>query len=109
MYLIFYLRFKLKTKNYVKKIKLSLIGFVAFISLCSLTDPNDPGSTFWGWSYGTPSAVLPEGGTGNCYQSASAQYHIFWIGGSVQNKFRYADCTTGDPIGDWVDSLMGMD
>lgn len=90
-----------------KKIKLSLIGFVLFMSLTSLEDPNSPGSVFWGWSIGTPSGVMSEGGTGNCYQEAPARHYIFWIGGDTQTKYRYADCSDGTPIGGWVDSLMG--
>lgn len=63
--------------------------------------------TFWGWSVGNQSGVMSEGGTGNCFREASARHYIFWFGGSTQTKYQYADCTTGESIGGWVDSLMG--
>lgn len=78
------------------------------MSLSSLVDPNSPGSVFWGWSYGTASAPMSLCGTGTCYREAQAQHYIFWIGGDITTRYRYADCTTHRPIGDWVDSLMGL-
>lgn len=93
----------------VRKIKLSLIGAVMFISLTSLVDLGGGGdSVFWGWSYGEPSATMSEGGTGNCFQETTARHYIFWIGGNTEVRYRYADCSTGQPLGGWVKSLNGI-
>jgi hypothetical protein len=92
--------------NKVKKLSLVIVAIVAFMSLTSMVDPE---STFWGWSYGSPSPVMSEGGTGNCFQEVSARHYIFWIGGDTVTKYRYADCETGAPSGGWVDSLGGME
>ena len=93
-----------------RKLKLSLICLMAFVSLTSLAAPDEQGisSTFWGWSIGTESPVMAEGGTGNCFTEAPARHYILWIGGSTTTRYRYADCSTGQPIGGWTESLMGL-
>lgn len=95
----------------MKTTLLRITCIIAILSLCSLEDPNNGNGitpVFWGWSYGNESGTMSEGGTGNCYQEANAQHFIFWIGGSVQQRYRYVDCGTGSPLGDWTDSLMGL-
>lgn len=51
---------------------------------------------------------MAEGGTGNCFTEAPARHYILWIGGSTTTRYRYADCSTGQPIGGWTGSLMGL-
>ena len=80
------------------------------MSLTSQVAPDEYGisCTFWGWSIGTASGVMSEGGTGACYREAPARHYILWIGGSTQTRYQYADCNDGTPIGGWVESLMGL-
>jgi len=91
-----------------KKLLLFAASLLIFSFAFAQSTQDEIPDVFWGWSYGTPSGVMSEGGTGNCYQEVSAKHYIFWIGGDVQQKYRYVDCGTGAVLGDWVDSLMGL-
>lgn len=91
----------------MKKILLAIVLLLSITAYAQSTQDEMP-AVFWGWSYGNPSGVMAEGGTGNCYQEVNAKHYIFWVGGDTQQKYRYVDCGTGSVLSDWVDTLGGM-
>lgn len=92
----------------MKKRLLFLLLFCSFIVTQAVVGPNGGESPkLLGWSYASPSEVKQEGGTGNCFQETTGTYYVLWIAVETRQRYRYADCSTGAPMGDWVDSLMG--